>query len=222
MSKNNMVRQRDRSLLEGTQAHWQDFLRVIQICWQFIQGFWRLRHVGPCVTVFGSSRFEEDHRYYQLAREVGYHLGKAGYTVMTGGGPGVMEAANRGAREAGALSVGCNIQLPTEQVANPYTDINVEFSHFFVRKVMLVKFSSAFVIMPGGFGTLDEIFETLNLVETQKIDRFPLVVMGTDYWHKMESFIRNEMMAAGTISLPDMDQLVFCDDPELMVDIISS
>ena len=125
-----MIKQSDHSLLEGTQARWRDFVRIIQITWQFIVGFWRLRRLGPCVTIFGSARFQPDHRYYQLARQVGYQLGKAGFTVMTGGGPGVMEAANRGAMEAGALSVGCNIQLPAEQSPNPYMNLHIKFGHF--------------------------------------------------------------------------------------------
>jgi uncharacterized protein (TIGR00730 family) len=217
-----MNKQSDQGLFEGTQARWQDFVRSSHIGWQCLRGFWRLRNIGPCVTVFGSARFQQDHRYYQLAREVGYQLGKAGFTIMTGGGPGVMEAANRGAREAGALSVGCNIQLPTEQKANPYLDIQMEFKHFFVRKVMLVKFSSAFVILPGGFGTMDEIFETLNLIETRKINRFPLVVMGSDYWHKMAAFIREDMLTEGTISQSDLEQLYLCDDAKKTVSHIVS
>ncbi|MBT4523193.1 MAG: TIGR00730 family Rossman fold protein [Halieaceae bacterium] len=217
-----MIKQRDQSLLEGAQGRWQDTQRICRIAWEFIYGFRALRNLGPCVTVFGSARFSSDHHYYQLARTVGYQLGKAGFTVMTGGGPGIMEAANRGAIEAGAKSVGCNIQLPAEQHLNPYLTHHCQFDHFFVRKVMLVKFSSAFVILPGGFGTMDEIFETLNLVETKKIKRFPLVVVGSDYWQKMMEFIREDMLGEGTISLSDMEQFHLCDEPESTVSYILS
>lgn len=213
-----MMKQNDQSLLAGAQGRCQDALRIARIAWEFARGFSALRNIGPCVTVFGSSRFPEDHRYYQLARDLGYQLGQAGFTVMTGGGPGIMEAANRGAMEAGAVSVGCNIQLPMEQAPNPYVTIQREFSHFFVRKVMLVKFSSAFIILPGGFGTMDEIFETLNLIETDKIQQFPLVVMGSDYWQKMQDFLYEDMLKENTISQADLEQLFFCDDVETVLD----
>ncbi len=217
-----MIKHRDESLLEGAQGSWQDLARIASISWELFRGFRNLRKLGPCVTVFGSARFGEDHRYYQLARDVGFELGRAGYSVMTGGGPGVMEAANRGAKEAGAMSVGCNIQLPEEQVPNAYLDLMTEFDHFFVRKVMLVKFSCAFVVLPGGFGTLDEIFETLNLIETRKIKRFPLVAMGRDYWEEMEDFMVESMLKEQTISASDLAQLYTCDDPLAAVNHIKA
>ena len=156
----------ERFFLSGPGKRVSELVRAGRIFTEFLRGFRRLHFVGPCVTVFGSARFPEDHVYYRLAREVGAQLAHAGFTVMTGGGPGVMEAANRGAQEAGGRSIGCNIELPCEQEPNPYLDEWVEFDHFFVRKVMLVKYSYAFVVMPGGFGTMDEIFETLTLVQT--------------------------------------------------------
>ena len=179
-----------------------------------------LHFVGPCVTVFGSARFPEAHPYYGLAREVGERLSRAGFTVMTGGGPGIMEAANRGAREAGGRSIGCNIQLPHEQQPNPYLDLFVEFPHFFVRKVMLVKYSYAFVALPGGFGTLDEIFETVVLIQTGKIQHFPVVLMGSAYWAPLLAFVRETMLPARTISPEDPRILTVTDDPAQAVETI--
>ncbi|MCP3959006.1 MAG: TIGR00730 family Rossman fold protein [bacterium] len=179
----------------------------------FIRGFRALHFVGPCVTVFGSARFKEDHRYYQLTREVGGELARRGFAVMSGGGPGVMEAANRGAKEAGGLSIGCNIELPHEQEPNPYLDHWVDFRYFFVRKVMLTKYSTGFVLMPGGFGTLDEIFETATLIQCGKIDDFPLVLMGTDYWRGMIDFMNQTMVPEGTISPADPERFLLTDSP---------
>ncbi len=212
---------RDRGLLQGSQGRWYDLLRSARIGLEFLRGFRRLRGLGDTVTVFGSARFSQDHPACELAEEVGRRLAVAGYTVMTGGGPGIMEAANRGAQQAGGLSVGCNIELPVEQLANPYLDIQLQFQHFFVRKVMLVKFSRAFVILPGGFGTLDEIFETLNLVETDKMARFPLVLMGRDYWQEMDEFLRQQLSGTGAISPDALDSLLLTDDPLQMLDHIS-
>lgn len=203
---------RDQRLLEGAQGTWQDISRSVSIGLEFFNGFRKLRHVGQCVTVFGSARFAETHPYYQLARQMGQQLGRAGFAVMTGGGPGIMEAANRGARDVGARSVGCNIVLPVEQQPNPYLDLWTQFHHFYVRKVMLVKYSSAFVVMPGGFGTMDEVFETLTLIQTAKINRFPLVAMGTDYWAHLRTFIHDSMLHYHTISPADLDFMMITDD----------
>jgi uncharacterized protein (TIGR00730 family) len=164
--------------------------------------------------VFGSARFPETHPYYLMAREVGRELAGHGFTIMTGGGPGIMEAANRGAKDMGGASIGCNIRLPAEQHPNPYLDKFVEFDHFFVRKVMLVKYSVAFVTMPGGFGTLDEIFETLCLMQTGKIQSFPIVVMGRDYWAPMIEFFMERMVRDGTIHRDDLQLLHLTDDPK--------
>ena len=172
-----------------------------------MRGFRGLHFVGPCVTVFGSARFAEEHPYYALARQVGGRLARMGFTVMTGGGPGIMEAANRGARDEGGFSVGCNIELPAEQKLNPYLDRAVTFRHFFVRKVMLVKYSYAFVVMPGGVGTMDELFEALTLIQTKKIADFPLVLMGRDYWRPLLEMLET-MVAAGTVSREDLRLLL--------------
>ena len=168
----------DYKLLRGAENYFTDFVRSVRIWQEFWRGFVRLNKVGKCVTFFGSARLNQDSPYYKLAYDTAYEVGKAGYAVMTGGGPGIMEAANKGAKASGALSIGCNIELPVEQIPNTYTDIEIRFHHFFVRKVMLLKYSSAFVLLPGGFGTMDEIFEVATLIQTGKICNFPVVVMG--------------------------------------------
>ena len=201
----------EREFLAGPQRRREDLWRAWRIFTEFIRGFRALHFVGPCVTVFGSARLAETHPTYQLAQQVGHQLAEGGFTVMTGGGPGVMEAANRGAKEAGGRSVGCNIELPHEQHANRFLDLVVGFRYFFVRKVMLVKYSYGFVVLPGGFGTLDEIFETLTLIQTGKIQDFPLVLMGKDYWRRLLDFIHDEMVPAGTISPRDFDRIFVTD-----------
>ena len=210
----------ERFFLSGPGRRLAELIRAGRIFFEFLRGFRKLHFVGPCVTVFGSARFPEDHVYYQLARQVGSQLAEAGFTVMTGGGPGIMEAANRGAREVDGLSIGCNIELPEEQECNRYLDQWVEFNHFFVRKVMLVKYSYAFVVLPGGFGTLDEIFETLTLVQTGKILDLPVVVMGTEYWSEMIDFVSHTMVREGTISPEDAARWILTDSPEEAVSII--
>ncbi len=210
----------ERLFLEGPRRRGSELWRVVRIAWEFIRAFRKLHFVGPCVTVFGSARFKEDHPYYQLAREVSGRISKMGFTIMTGGGPGIMEAANRGAREAGGRSVGCNILLPQEQHPNPYVDQFVEFRYFFVRKVMLVKYSYAFVVMPGGYGTLDELFEAVTLVQTGKIHDFPIVLMGRAYWAPLVEFIEKRMVEAGTISKGDERIITVTDSPEEAVAVI--
>jgi uncharacterized protein (TIGR00730 family) len=206
--------QSERQFLRGPQSRGSELLRTIRIAREFISGFRRLHFIGPCVTVFGSARFSEAHPYYQLARRVGAQLAQAGFTVMTGGGPGLMEAANRGAKDAGGYSVGCNIHLPAEQEANAYLDILIDFEHFFVRKVMLVKYSYAFVVLPGGFGTLDEVFETATLIQTGKVRDFPIVLMGKEFWHPFFEFMRSTLVREGTIDERDLDLLYLTDDPD--------
>jgi hypothetical protein len=202
----------ERQFLEGPRSRRAEFCRALRIFAEFIKGFRALHFLPPCVTVFGSARFAEQSPWYAMARSVGQELAKVGFTIMTGGGPGIMEAANRGARDAGGLSVGCNIVLPREQKPNPYVDRFVEFDYFFVRKVMLVKYSYAFVVMPGGFGTLDELFEAATLIQTGKIEGFPLVLMGRSYWQPLLDFLRETMLRAGTIEAIDIDRILLTDD----------
>jgi len=204
----------ERTFLRGPRSRLTELARVIRISGELIRGFRRLHFVDPCVTVFGSARFEPDHRYYALGQEMGGRIAQLGLTTMTGGGPGIMEAANRGAQERGGRSIGCNIKLPMEQAPNAYLDKFIEFNYFFVRKVMLVKYSIGFVVLPGGFGTLDEIFETATLIQTGKIESFPIILMGTDYWAPMMRFIRDRMTAAGTIGAIDPEIITFTDSPD--------
>src|SRR5262245_54275671 len=206
--------------LQGPHKRRYELLKVLRIAGEFIRAFRKLHFLGPCVTVFGSARFGESHEYYRLAREMGQLLGKAGFTVLTGGGPGIMEAANRGARDVGARSVGCNIKLPQEQEPNPYLDEWMEFHYFFVRKVMLVKYSYAFVVFPGGFGTLDEIFETATLVQTGKIKNFPIVLVGRAFWQPLVDFMKGTLAEVGTIDARDYQRLLITDSHQEALDHI--
>jgi len=207
--------------LEGPKPRINEFKFALQIFFEFIKGFRTLHFVGPCVTVFGSARFKEDHTYYKQAREIGKRIAELGLVTMTGGGPGIMEAANRGAFEAGGKSVGCNIKLPFEQTPNPYVQTSITFSFFFIRKVLLVKYSYAFVIMPGGFGTQDEFFETLTLAQTKVINDFPIVVMGRSYYQPFQHWM-DHMIQAGTISAEDKKFVLFTDSVEEAINHISS
>lgn len=199
--------------LEGPQRRIHELARACRIFSEFVKGFRELHFVGPCVTVFGSARFTEIHPYYRMARMVGAELARAGFTIMTGGGPGIMEAANRGAKDVGGRSIGCNIVLPKEQKHNPYLDQWVTFRYFFVRKVMLVKYSYAFVALPGGFGTMDEIFETATLIQTAKIREFPLVLMGREFWAPLMEFLAERMVRARTIDAVDLERIILTDSP---------
>ncbi len=203
----------ERAFLDGPRSRWKEFTFTISVAWEFIKGFRKLHFVGPCITVFGSARFKEGHEYYELARAVGGRIAETGFTTMTGGGPGIMEAANRGAKENGGHSVACNIVLPHEQKPNPYLDKWVSIRYFFVRKVLLLKYSYGFVVMPGGFGTLDEFFEALTLIQTKKILQFPVVVMCKDFHAQLLAHIAM-MEKAQTISPADIDLLYFTDSPE--------
>lgn len=207
--------------LQGPQPRGLELKRAWDIFWELMRGFRALHFVGPCVTVFGSARFTPDQPYYVLAREVGARLAAAGFTVMTGGGPGIMEAANRGAKEAGGYSVGCNIRLSHEQAPNAYLDRWITFEHFSIRKMMLVKYSYAFIALPGGFGTLDEIFETATLIQTHKIKDFPLVLMGKDYWQPLLDFFRNRLVPERTIDPADADRMLVTDSAEEAVAAIA-
>jgi uncharacterized protein (TIGR00730 family) len=204
----------EQVFLEGPHSRGFEFVGALKIFRELIHGFRALHFVGPCVTVFGSARFAPDHPYYALTRELGAKIAAAKFTVMTGGGPGLMEAANRGAKDANGTSIGCNIILPKEQQPNPYLDKFVEFRYFFVRKVMLVKYSYGFVATPGGYGTLDELFEVATLIQTGKINNFPVVLLGTDYWAPMIQFIRTSLLAQAAISPQDLDQILVTDSPD--------
>ena len=199
--------------LEGPKSRSSELLFSFRIWWEFIKGFRALHFVGPCVTVFGSARFKEGHRYYRLAREMGKQIARQGLTTMTGGGPGIMEAANRGAFEAGGRSVGCNIELPFEQKPNPYMQKWINIRYFFVRKVLLLKYSYAFVVMPGGWGTMDEMFETLTLIQTGTIHNFPIVLMGEAYYRPLLDYM-DLMSTKGTILPSDLDLVKVTDNPE--------
>lgn len=204
---------KELNFLDGPRSRWKELGFALRVCWEFIRGFRALHFTGPCVTIFGSARFKEDHPAYQLTKEVATGISKMGFTVLTGGGPGIMEAANRGAREAGGKSIGCNIELPFEQHPNPYLDSWVNMRFFFVRKVLLTKYSYAFVVMPGGFGTLDEFFEALTLIQTGKMKPFPIVIMGVEYHQHLREHI-DLMLKYGTISEKDMEHFCFTDSVE--------
>jgi uncharacterized protein (TIGR00730 family) len=210
-SKSRGHGQDDRFLLEGPHSRLREFLLLGRAVRDFLRGFRSLHFAGPCVTIFGSARFNEGHPRYAVAREVGRRVSRLGFTVMTGGGPGLMEAATRGARDHGGLSVGCNIELPFEQDPNPYLDRVITCHYFFVRKVLLFKYSYAFVVMPGGLGTLDELTEALTLIQTGKIAEFPVVLIDTVYWEPFLTLLR-EMIQHGAISEKDLELLKVTDD----------
>ncbi len=199
----------------------EDTWRVLRILSEFVEGFEALAGIGPAVVVFGSARTQPGTPAYEQARAIGAGLAQAGFAVITGGGPGAMEAANRGAHEAGGLSIGCNIELPHEQHINPYVDLSVEFHYFFARKTMFVKYSDAFVIMPGGFGTLDELTESLTLIQTGKIRNFPVVMVGHAYWDGLVNWMRDVQLPSGAIAPEDLDLLRVVDDPAEAVAIIA-
>ena len=196
--------------------------RALRILSEFVEGFDALASVGPAVTIFGSARLGAGTAEYELARSIARRLAELGFAIITGGGPGIMEAANRGCREGGGLSIGCNIELPHEQGLNPYVDLGVEFKYFFARKTMFVKYADAFVIMPGGFGTLDELFESLTLIQTGKIRDFPVVLVGTRYWQGMIDWMRDTQLKAGAITEADLSLLKLTDDPDEVVEVIRS
>jgi len=197
--------------LDGPKSRGFELSFAFRVFWQFIRGFRNLHFIGPCITVFGSARFKEDHKFYIAAREFGKRISALGFVTMTGGGPGIMEAANRGAFENGGISVGCNIQLPFEQKPNPYMNRSITFEHFFVRKVLLVKYSYAFVILPGGFGTMDEFFETLTLIQTKTITQFPIVLFGKEYYKELWDVLEH-MANNGSIAKEDLSLVLLTDD----------
>lgn len=209
--KEPVVTPKKQVYLDGPKSRGYELFFAWRVFWQFIKGFRNLHFAGPCITVFGSARFKEEHPYYAAARNFGKRIAELGFTTMTGGGPGIMEAANRGAFENGGTSVGCNIQLPFEQHINPYMNKSVTFEHFFVRKVLLTKYSYAFIIMPGGFGTMDELFETLTLVQTKTITQFPVVLYGKEYYTELWDMFEH-MAEKGTISKEDLSLVLLTDD----------
>jgi len=214
------VEEAEKAFLAGRRSREADLESAVRFFLEFLRAFESFDFDRPCVTIFGSARFDESNRYYQLAREVGGALARAGFAVLTGGGSGVMEAANRGAREAGGLSLGCNITLPREQKPNPYLDRFIQFDHFFARKVMLVKYSTAFVVFPGGFGTLDEAFEVATLMQTNKLERFPLIAVGSDFWDPLIDFAREKMMRYGTLSADETEFISRVDSAPEVVQVI--
>ncbi len=203
-------------------ARVQDTWRIFRIMGEFVEGYERLGQIGPSVSVFGSARTQPGHPYYAMGEAVGRRLVERGYAVITGGGPGIMEAANRGAQAAGGASVGLNIVLPHEQRSNPFVDPDksITFDFFFARKAMFVKFAQGFVVLPGGFGTMDELFEALTLIQTHKSARFPIVLMGSRFWGGMVEWLRQEMLVAGNIADPDLALLTLTDDPNEAVNAI--
>ncbi|TMF91449.1 MAG: TIGR00730 family Rossman fold protein [Chloroflexi bacterium] len=215
----------DRALFEGEEFAFEELAlhadpwRVLRIVSEFVEGFDALADLGPAVTVFGSARVHADDPLYAQGEAVGRALARRGFAVITGGGPGIMEAVNKGCKEAGGLSVGCNIELPHEQALNPYVDLGIEFRYFFVRKMMFVKYARGFVIFPGGFGTLDELFESLTLAQTGKIEHFPVVLFGSSYWNGLLDWMRAETLAHELVSPEDLNLLSLTDDPDQAAEI---
>jgi hypothetical protein len=206
----------DERLLEGLEPEdtiGKDAWRVFRIMGEFVEGFEELQRVGPAVSIFGSARIGPDSPEYRSCVETARLMGEAGFAIITGGGPGIMEAANKGAKLAGATSVGCNIELPFEQKSNDYLDVSIDFRYFFVRKTMFVKYATAFVIFPGGFGTMDELFEALTLIQTSKVRDFPVVLFGSDYWRGLTDWLRGTMAAEAKIATGDLDLIHITDDP---------
>jgi len=216
-NRNNHDREtEDERLLESfeeLETIGRDAWRIFRIMGEFVEGFEEMAKVGPAISIFGSARTKSGDPQYEACVETARLLGEAGFAIITGGGPGIMEAANRGAREAGAKSVGCNIELPFEQSGNKYVDVSIDFRYFFVRKTMFVKYAQAFVIFPGGFGTMDELFESLTLIQTGKVRHFPVVLMGKDYWGGLLDWMRDHMAADGKVALKDLDLVCLTDDP---------
>jgi uncharacterized protein (TIGR00730 family) len=211
----------DEIFLEGPRSRFEEFLTLLRVIRDFLRGFRVLHFVGPCVTVFGSARAKTESPYYEVARQMGAAIARLGFTVMTGGGPGIMEAANRGAKGVGGRSVGCSVKLPAEQKPNAYLDRCVTMDYFFARKALFIKYSYAFIVMPGGAGTLDELFEALTLIQTGKIKNFPIVILGTAYWKELIDFI-GKMAEFGTISPADVNLIFATDSVEAAIEYIRS
>jgi uncharacterized protein (TIGR00730 family) len=198
----------------------QETWRVFRIMAEFVEGFDELKKLGPAVSIFGSARMSTEDPYYHLAEKTAAKIAKAGFAVITGGGPGIMEAANKGAYQAGGRSVGLNIEISTEQIPNKYQNLSLSFRYFFARKMMFTKYANAFVILPGGFGTMDELFEAITLIQTLKMARFPVILMGIAFWQGLFDWIRQTMLAHGTISIEDIELFILTDDPDEVVRIL--
>lgn len=194
--------------------------RMFRIIGEIVEGFDKLSNLGPAVSFYGSARIKPDNKLYEQTEEIAYRLGKLGFSIITGGGPGVMEAANKGALKAGVESVGLNIELPAEQICNNYTTKSITFRHFYVRKLMLVKYANAFIIMPGGLGTLDELAEVLTLIQTDKIKPFPVILFGTNHWKGFLDWLRGTLLVGGLVSEEDFDLLRICDETEMIIDVV--
>jgi len=223
--KRNRVFMRNEAHYKGwNEIKTNDSWALFKIMGEFVNGYEKMSAIGPCVSIFGSARSEEDNKYYQLAVSIAKRIAEAGYGIITGGGPGIMEAGNRGANLAGGTSVGLNIDLPFEQHDNPYIDKDksLDFDYFFVRKVMFVKYSQGFVVMPGGFGTLDELFEAITLIQTNKIEKFPIILVGSEFWSGLMDWIKTTMLNAGNISPHDLDLIQIVDTEDEVVEIIDS
>lgn len=219
-AQKRLIDPNEPQFLEGPKSRSFELWFAVKVFWEFLRGFRALHFIGPCVTVFGSARFKDGHRYYEMAQRLSARIvEELGLTIITGGGPGIMEAANQGAKDARGRSVGCNIVLPHEQKENPFLDKFVTIRYFFVRKTLLLKYSYAFVIFPGGFGTMDEFFETLTLVQTRKIEGFPIVIMGMDYYRPLQEYLQF-MAEQGTISPEDMNLLLFTDNMDEAIEHI--
>jgi uncharacterized protein (TIGR00730 family) len=214
-----MVNKRQKDIIKDDFIH-EDPWRVFRIMSEFVEGFEVLSEVGNAVSIFGSSRLKPGNRYYKLTEEIAYLLAKEGFAIITGSGPGVMEAANKGAKRAGGHSVGLNIQIPLEQKPNKYVDMLIDFRYFFVRKVMFVKYAKAFVIMPGGYGTLDEFTEAINLIQTKRISKFPVVLFGSEYWRGMLDWLKNTVLKHGNINKQDLNIFTLVDSPKEVVEVI--
>ena len=213
--------QEERSLFYGHRKLPKEIWRAFSIFKEAIKGFMLFHYVTNCVTVFGSARFTEDHEYYKAARRIGQLLAENHFTVMTGGGPGIMEAANRGAKEKGGRTIGCNIEIPIEQSPNTYLDRWITFRYFFIRKMMLTKYSRAFIVMPGGFGTLDEFFEMTTLIQTRKVHKFPVILYGKAFWQPLIDYMQNTLAEFGTIDYTDIHQIAITDSPEEVIEFIN-
>lgn len=221
---------KDKKIIEAfSEKDWNeiksnDSWAIFKIMSEFVEAFEKMGRIGPCVSIFGSARTKEDDKYYQLAEEIAFKITQHGYGVITGGGPGIMEAANKGAHKGGGKSVGLNISLPFEEYANPYIDSDkkIDFDYFFVRKVMFVKYAQGFIVLPGGFGTLDELFEAITLIQTKKIGQFPIVLVGKDFWGGMFDWIKNSLLEEGKISAKDLDLFHLVDDSDEALKIIDN